>query len=267
MTSFLIRSRIISFLRYFFSATNAHGIHSPFIYELYTRVIRVRKKHYAFDELNIYRKELAKDTREITLIDLGAGSFNKSTSFQKVRVKDIYNRSCHSAKDTELLYRLVLHFQPQHVLELGTCLGMSTIYIAKANSNSHVYTLEGNPDYATQARNAFIQFKADNISLIEGNIHQTLPITLDRIPSLDLAFLDAHHAYEPTLQFFRTCLTKVHENSVIVLDDIHWSPDMERAWEAIKAMEEVKQTIDLFQFGIVFFKPGQVKEHFILRYR
>ncbi|MDF2456344.1 MAG: SAM-dependent methyltransferase [Cytophagaceae bacterium] len=262
----MILSRIISFLRYFLKATNAHGIHSPFIYDLYTLVIRLRKKYYALEELTEYRQTLARDSTELTLIDLGAGSFNKTTPPRSVLVKDIYKRSCHSAKDTELLFRLILHFQPQHILELGTCLGVSTLYMAKANKKASVYTMEGNPDYAAMARKAFIQFQAHNISLIEGNIHQTLCIAMDRIPSLDFAFLDAHHAYEPTLQFFRTCLEKAHENTVIVLDDIHWSPDMERAWKTIKGMEEVKQTIDLFQFGIVFFKPGQVKEHFVLRY-
>ncbi|MDB5256909.1 MAG: SAM-dependent methyltransferase [Chitinophagaceae bacterium] len=262
----MILSRISSFLRYFFSATNAHGIHSPFIYELYTRIICVRKKYYTLDELKSYRQSLKQNNSEITLVDLGAGSFNKPTLPKQVRVNTIHKRSSHSEKDTELLYRLVLHFQPNHILELGTCLGVSTLYLAKANKKANVYTLEGNPDYAALARKAFIQYQTHNITLIEGNIHQTLKIAMDRIPSLDFAFLDAHHAYEPTVQFFKTCLAKINEHSVIILDDIHWSPEMERAWETIKAMEEVKQTIDLFQFGIVFFKPGQVKEHFVLRY-
>jgi predicted O-methyltransferase YrrM len=233
---------------------------------LYTRVIRVHKTYYALDELKSYRKLLSKDTSLLHLIDLGAGSFNKATTPQQVRICDIYKRSCHSEKDTALLYRLVLHFNPVHILELGTCLGLSTLYMAKANRKANVYTLEGNPDYAAQARQAFINNQAHNITLIEGNIHQTLKIAMDRIPSLDFAFLDAHHAYEPTIQFFKTCLTKTNEHSVIILDDIHWSSEMERAWEAIKAMEEVRQTIDLFQFGLVFFNPGQVKEHFVLRY-
>lgn len=262
----MILFRIISFLRYFFKATNAHGIHSPFVYELYTRIITVRKNYYALEELKSYRQFLEKNNREINLVDLGAGSFNTPTLPKKVRVNTIYKRSCHSEKDTEFLFRLVLHFRPQHILELGTCLAVSTLYLAKANKNATVYTLEGNPDYAALARKTFIKYQTRNITLIEGNIHETLTIAMERIPSLDFAFLDAHHAYEPTVQFFKTCLTKTNEDSVIILDDIHWSTEMERAWETIKAMEEVKQTIDLFQFGIVFFKPGQVKEHFVLRY-
>jgi predicted O-methyltransferase YrrM len=261
----LIIYRIYSFLRYFFKANNAHGIHSPFIYDLYTKVIRTRHKYYTFDELQTYRQSLQQDQSELTLIDLGAGSSNKHVPIRRVKVKDIYKGSSHSTKDTELLFKLVMHFNPRHILELGTCLGVSTLYLAKANK-ANVYTLEGNPDYAAYARNAFITFQPHNITLIEGNIHQTLSIAMDRIPSLDFAFIDAHHAYAPTLHFFKTCLNKTHEDTVIVLDDIHWSPEMEKAWEAIKQMEEVKQTIDLFQFGLVFFKSSQVKEHFVLRY-
>jgi len=262
----LLFHRAKSFFRYLLNAKNAHGIHSPFIYELYTTVIRRQTHYYAFEDLLNYRKKLAQDYTQLSLIDLGAGPSNQQSPPRYVRVKDIYKRSGHTIKDTSLLFKLALHFKPQHLLELGTCLGVSTLYLAKADPKATVYTLEGNPDYATHAREAFIQYQSTNIVLIEGNIHHTLGIAMDRIPSLDFAFIDAHHAFEPTLHFFKTCLTKAHENTVIVLDDIHWSPEMERAWEVIKQMEEVKQTVDLFQFGLVFFKSTQAKEHFVLRY-
>jgi hypothetical protein len=40
---------------------------------------------------------------------------------------------------------------------------------------------------------------------------------------------------------------------------------MEEAWEIIKNHEEVKVTIDTFQWGIVFFREEQEKEHFVIR--
>ena len=48
-------------------------------------------------------------------------------------------------------------------------------------------------------------------------------------------------------------------------DDIHWSQDMEEAWEIIKKQKSVKVTIDTFQWGMVFFREEQEKEHFIIR--
>jgi len=226
-------------------------------------VIRKKKDYYVFETLSAYRQDLAKNTKSVDLIELGAGSIKAP---QKVIVKNIYKSSCHSEKDTQLLFKLVDRFQPQYMIELGTCLGVSTLYLAKAKTDALLYTFEGNPDYAKIARDAFIKYKADHVQLIEGNIHNTLAPVMDSLPQLDMAFIDAHHDYEPTLHFFNLCLQKSHENTVIIFDDIHWSPAMEKAWQHIKQREEVKQTIDLHQFGIVFLKSSQAKEHFTLRY-
>ena len=261
----MILYRITSFLRYFFKATNAHGIHSPFVYNLYTTIINTKKHYYAFDDIDAYRKHLSKNTDTINLIELGAGAKKQP---HQVVVKNIYKSSCHSKKDTQLLFKLVDYFQPQYIVELGTCLGVSSLYLSMPIENSYLYTFEGNPDYANIASQAFYQstLKTKNIHLVEGDIHKTLSDTLNLLPQVDFAFLDAHHDYEPTIKFFKSCLAKSNENTVIVLDDIHWSPAMEKAWEEIKQMDEVRQTIDLYQFGLVFFKTTQVKEHFVLRF-
>lgn len=255
--------RITSYLRYFFKATNAHGVHSPFVYDLYTTLIRTSKQYYVFDELTKYRNTLSKNTTSVKLIELGAGS-KKGT--QHVVIKNIYRSSCHSEKDTQLLFKLVERFKPQYMIELGTCLGLSSLYLAKGYPHSKLYTFEGNHDYAIVAKDAFTRYKASNIEVIEGNIHETLAPIISQLPQLDLAYIDAHHDFDPTLHFFQMCLSKSHEDTVIILDDIHWSPAMEKAWEHIKQMEQVKQTIDLYQFGLVFLKSSQAKEHFVLRY-
>jgi predicted O-methyltransferase YrrM len=244
------------------TANNAHGVHSPFIYDLYTTVIRKKKKYYAFDELLAYRRSLAHNKTTVDLVELGAGK--KGT--QKVIIQDIYHSSCHSKKDTKLLFKLAAEFKPHCMIELGTCLGLSSLYLAKGHTPSTLYTFEGNPDYAQLAKEAFKKYHAKNITLVEGNIHETLAPLIERLPQLDMAYIDAHHDFEPTVHFFKLCLSKCHEDSLIILDDIHWSPQMERAWEYIKQLDEVKQTVDLYQFGLVFFKTSQAKEHFVLRY-
>jgi hypothetical protein len=40
---------------------------------------------------------------------------------------------------------------------------------------------------------------------------------------------------------------------------------METAWEMIKKHPKVTVTIDTFQWGLVFFRREQHKEHFIIR--
>ena len=176
----MILYRITSFLRYFFKATNAHGIHSPFVYNLYTTIINTKKHYYAFDDIDAYRKHLSKNTDTINLIELGAGAKKQP---HQVVVKNIYKSSCHSKKDTQLLFKLVDYFQPQYIVELGTCLGVSSLYLSMPIENSYLYTFEGNPDYANIASQAFYQstLKTKNIHIAQD---KTFIITEDFIEDI-----------------------------------------------------------------------------------
>jgi predicted O-methyltransferase YrrM len=107
---------------------------------------------------------------------------------------------------------------------------------------------------------------AKNIELIKGNIDSTLYTTLSRIPKIDLAFMDANHRYEPTLKYFETLLPKIHHGSIVVLDDIHDNPEMERAWRVISRHELVYVSIDLYRSGILFFDPSLNKQHVVLHF-
>jgi predicted O-methyltransferase YrrM len=82
---------------------------------------------------------------------------------------------------------------------------------------------------------------------------------------LDFIFVDANHRKAPTLSYFEICLPKVHENSIMIFDDIYWSKEMTEAWEQIKQHPSVGISIDLFQFGIVLFRKTQAKQHFVLK--
>ncbi len=80
-----------------------------------------------------------------------------------------------------------------------------------------------------------------------------------------LLFIDGNHQKEATLAYFEKLLPTVHNDSVMIFDDIHWSKGMEEAWEIIKQHSEVRVTIDTFQWGLVFFRREQEKEHFVIR--
>jgi hypothetical protein len=51
----------------------------------------------------------------------------------------------------------------------------------------------------------------------------------------------------------------------MIFDDIYWNKDMEKAWQEIKNNQKVTVSIDLFYFGLIFFRKEQEKQHFILR--
>ncbi|HFC01093.1 MAG TPA: class I SAM-dependent methyltransferase, partial [Phaeodactylibacter sp.] len=163
------------------------------------------------------------------------------------------------------LFRLVNFYKPKTMLELGTSLGISTLYQASASLNANFITLEGDPEIAKLARFHFEKFKIKNITLVEGQFDHTLLPALQRLKSLDYIFIDGNHRMQPTLSYFEEALKFAHNESVFVFDDIHWSEEMEAAWEKIKAHPQVRISIDLFHMGIVFFrKEKREKEHFVL---
>ena len=81
----------------------------------------------------------------------------------------------------------------------------------------------------------------------------------------DLIYFDGNHQKEATLHYFEKLLPMAHNDSVFIFDDIHWSREMEEAWDQIKAHPQVRVSIDTFYWGLVFFRKEQEKEHFTIR--
>jgi predicted O-methyltransferase YrrM len=249
---------LLRYLNFLARSGNAHGLHSPFVFSLYTEVVCAVRHYYAFDEIEDLRLRLLQGQDKVQVNDLGTGTSGPRS------VARLASAST-PPKVGQLLFRLVNEFQPQTVLELGTCLGLGTLYLAKARPEAEVVTLEGSNALAELAEE---HFRAANVAarVVRGDLAQTLGPTLAALPSLDFAFLDANHRYEATMQYFGQCLAHTHAGSVLVLDDIHWSAEMERAWAEVQAHPAVTLTVDLFRVGLVFFRPHQPKQHFWLRF-
>ena len=256
-----------AYLRYRLRSGNAHGLHSPFVYGLYTTVICQKGAFRAYGRIEWRRRKLLKSDKIITVKDFGAGSQVAGAGGTERRVSAIARHAAKPPRLAQLLFRLVNHFQPATVLELGTSLGLTTAYLAMADSRNQVVTFEGCPNTAAVALETFTRLRLRNVRLVEGNLDQTLPAALATLKKpVDFVFFDGNHRREPTLRYFEQCLANAHENSVFVLDDIHWSAEMEQAWEAIKAHPAVTVTVDLFYVGLVFFRKKQPRQDFWLRY-
>ena len=103
----------------------------------------------------------------------------------------------------------------------------------------------------------------ENIAPLIGDLEQAL----SGIDLLDLAFIDGNHRKEPTLRYFDTLLAKINNASILIFDDIHWSAEMEEAWEIIKMHSSVTLSIDLFFIGLIFFRNDfKVKQHFVINF-
>jgi len=244
-------------------AKNRHGLHSPFVYRLADEVIYDFSAKEIYVEIENLRRGLISDNRIINITDLGAGSSVKKSN--KKKISEIARTSLKAPKLAQLLYRLTVERRPANIIELGTCLGITTIYLQKAAPCAQVLTLEGCPETAAVARQMLKQGAKQKIELITGNFDETLPEAIAKLPALDFVFVDGNHQKEATLKYFNLCLPKIHENSLLIFDDIYWSEGMKEAWQQIKADPRVTVTIDLFWIGLVFFRKGQARENFLLK--
>ncbi len=197
--------------------------------------------------------------------DMGAGS--TVTKSDQRSVSSIAKNAAKPAKYGQLLFRMNRYYQPATSIELGTSLGLTSAYLSLANPTGRVFTLEGATEVAKIARGNFDKLKLLNTILEEGNFDNSLPDLLKNTDSIDFAFIDGNHRMLPTIQYFETLLAKTNNLSIIILDDIHWSADMEKAWDYCKSHASVTLSIDLFFIGIlVFRKEIMEKQHFVIRF-
>ncbi len=254
------------YLHYYVNASNGkgYGIHSPFVYDFIKNVLNDKKNYQCYGQIEKLRRQLLQDKKVIEVEDFGAGSL--AVPFRQKKVSDITRSFLKSKKFARLLFRIVNHYKPKTIIELGTSLGVTSAYLG-ANKTSEVFTLEGSKNVAAIAENNFKKLDLQNIKAVLGNFDDTLPQVLSQLQKFDLVFVDGNHRKSPVLNYFQQLLQKSTDHSIFIFDDIHWSVEMEEAWKEIQQHPSVTLTIDLFFIGLVFFKKDfRAKQHFVIRF-
>ena len=255
-------STYLSYIFFLIKSKNQHGIHSPFVFNLVTKCFYKKNNLNSLKLFKTFKNELLLSDQEIEVLDFGAGS--KIFSSNKRKVSKIAKHAGISNNRAKLLYKLIQYFEPENILEIGTSVGLSTAVMSISNSKSKIISLEGCPETADIAKKIFEKYQFKNIQVIIGNFNNTLSKALKE-KTFDFIYFDGNHTKKATLEYFKTSLTSIHNNSVLLFDDIHWNKEMEEAWTEIKNHPKVTVTIDTFQWGFVFFRKEQQKEHFTVR--
>lgn len=249
-----------SYIKHLFLATDLHGLHSPFLDDFYRSVIKV--KNPTFDDFLILeeRKKLMKESRVIAINDLGAGSkvYNKAER----PISALARSSLTPIKFSRFLTRCIAYNNSKTVLELGTSLGINAAYLGKAiEEKGKLYTLEGCENTILEAEKTLERLGLSNVEIIKGDIDLTLPLLLKlKRPKLDLVYLDANHRYDPSVNYVNQICKYCHNKSIIILDDIHWSAEMNKAWRQLCRDDRFSLKIDLFEAGLLFLDPALNKE-------
>jgi predicted O-methyltransferase YrrM len=261
----LMLYRVWAYAAYLLKAKDEHSIHPPFLFDLYNDIIQSESNYYCFEQIEKLRTRMMFDERVIEVLDFGAGSSLGARN--KRSVSGIAKHAVKPTKYAQLLFRLVNHFQCKNILELGTSLGLSTLYLAMANRKGKVISLEGAPEIAAIAKENFALMKCHHIHQICGEFSATLPDALSSFSSLDFVYLDGNHRLKPTIDYYQMIKPKLHEHSIVVVDDIHWSPEMNQAWHSIiKTDKAITLSIDLFGLGLLFYRPSLTRQAFVLKF-
>ncbi len=255
--------QFIRFLKFYWYAETKFTVHSPFVFEFLVNVLEDRRPFYAYGQVEGLRRTLLEDRSVVELEELGAGS--RVSKKKRRTVRRLVESSCVSPEWGRFLFRLVHHYKPRTLLELGTCLGVSTLYQASAAPESIIVTLEGQEELARRAEQVLQRLPHERLHILTGAFDDRLDQALDILGRLDYLYVDGNHRYDATLRYFERALNYAHEHSVFVFDDIHWSGEMEQAWKDICRHPRVRLSLDLFRMGVVFFRPEiKVKTHFNL---
>lgn len=250
---------IKSFIAFLFKSSNQHGVHSPFVYQLVTQCFYNKEKIKAYKVLDKYRQSLLKNNTLLEIEDFGEGS--RVLKSQIRTVASIAKTAGSSVKKTQLLFRLSRYFNCVNLLELGTALGQGTQALCLGAQNGHVTSIEGSKALYNTTKNNLSG--CSNLNLINGIFKNEL----SKLNNLewDLIFIDGHHDKKATIGYFEALLPNIHNDSLIIFDDIYWSKGMTEAWEYIYNHNHVTVSIDTFYFGIVWFRKEQPKQHFTIR--
>jgi len=253
--------RLKEFLSYQQRAQTKYYIHSPFVYQFYLYVLEKDTSNQV-KSIHTLRHRLLQIYDKVSIKDAGANPGSKEKT-----VSELASKSSVPDKYGRVLFNLVQYFAPQSIIELGTCIGIGTAYMAAAGASARIVTIEGSETLARLAQQNFNDLNFNNIKPVTGNFDYKLPEVLTGLDSVDMAFIDGNHRYEPTLRYFHLLMEKSIENTILVFDDIYWSREMTRAWAEIKRDPRITLTIDIYRFGIAFLHRDKLaKEDFVLRY-
>ncbi len=209
-----------------------------------------------FDDIQSHYMTLRHDDTPIDVTDYGAGS-----RLQRNRtIAEITKNASSKPWKGRQLYHLAKTLKANAILELGTNVGIGTAYLAAANTKAHVITVEGEKNLTAIAHRIHNDLNLDNISYHTGEFSAILPQVLNNLTHpIDLVYLDGNHRYEATLEYLALIQPSLASKGAIVIDDINWSDGMLLAWQTIIKSKWLTWSLNLGQYGIVFWDHNAVE--------
>ena len=248
---------VLEYIKYRLNAKYLHGVHSPFVYDFMKNAMGINIKEQHQKEILQCISNVNSNKKEIIVQDYGA----KSKKLKGKRsVREIFKTSSSYGKNALLLYRISNYFKPKRILELGTSIGIGSLHLHLGYPSAHITSVEGCQETFNLAKQ---NLESTNIELMNSTFYDYIKSLNEE--SFDLIFIDGHHDGEALKYYLKLLSDYIHNDTIIVLDDIRWSKSMFNAWNKIKLEKKYHLSMDFFRMGVLMKRPQQEKEHFILK--
>lgn len=246
--------RIFKYVQHLFCLKHrkGHGIHSPYLFEFLNRVV------FNSEEAECPAWVL-KEHRDLLKLNTPSAGEGRT-------VRSFVSHSSVTEKQGKLLHRITTWFKPEMMVELGTGLGISTLYLASGSPGTVLHSIEGNTERATFAAQVFSRCMLGPVSIHWGDMDEKLRDILPLMPGRFLAFVDGDHHFEPTVHYVRSLMERSGQEAVIIMDDIYWSRGMNRAWREIISWPEARVSIDLFHTGVLLLRKDLHSTHLKIKF-
>ncbi len=240
------------------------SFHSPYLFKLFSYCCDDKILIPEIEKIEAQRNKLMNSKDSIDRTDFGAGKIN-SDRHPIQPISSIARQSLSLPFQCRFLYKLLKWTKPGICIEFGTCLGITSLYLAYGIDGGKIISIEGDPVLASMAQNMFDQMQVKNIEAINSTFEDFVNKDLKELEAVDFIFIDGNHRSEPLLSYYHALKPHIRSHTIIMVDDIYWSSDMNSGWRLLTEMPEVTQSVDCFQFGLLFFSADFISKqnHFI----
>lgn len=236
-----------------------YGVHSPFVFNLITKVIEESCSYYSFYDIELVRKQLLFREDTISYPDR-----QQKGKLRRRTIGEIVEREAIKPEHGALLFRLTNYFKSQTILQLGPSMGISTLYLTSYAPGLKCIAIENVPEFASIAEITFKKAARNPIDLRTGTYKNLLPEALNDLGKIDFVFFNTLYEQYNNLALFEACLKNIHEETVFVFEGIKANRKMREFWKEICAHPETVVTIDLYSMGVVFFNKRLHKRDYIV---
>lgn len=192
-----------------------HGIHSPFVFNLVTKVVEEKTPYHAYEDIMFVLESMS-------------------------------HKYYHLNKSNKLLFRLVNYFGSRRILEIGAGYGVNTLCLTAPSKDIKCISVETSEKKYFEAQKLYTKWDRD-ITLHTGN---TLPDIVDK---QDCIFIDlANCSFLPS-DLNQYLLKLSYDKTFIIVKGIRTNKRHQMLWKNIKEIESRTVALDLFNIGIIFF--------------